>query len=329
MSKIILVTGAGGYVGSLLTAELLRQGYKVLAFDTYWFGKNVLVEHLNLKIIIGDLRNYNFSEVLHEVNCVIHLACISNDPSYEIDPAFSKQINYEGSINLINSCIKANIERFIFASSSSVYGIKTEERVTENLTLNPLTPYSYYKIQIEEYLLKHVKNNFDLVILRPATLCGKSPRLRLDVIGNIFTSQAYFEKKLLIHGGSQFRPQLHIQDMVAAYIYFFKSEEKYKGEVFNLCERNYSLNEMSIVVGKVFGNDIDFEVVPVIDERSYRVDSEKLLKNTTFKINHTLEDAMNDLRMFFQQQENFSWKSENYHNVLKMKKVLNDKGIAD
>jgi nucleoside-diphosphate-sugar epimerase len=216
MKNKILITGAGGYVGSLLTHQLLLQGHSVVAFDAFWFG-NFLPSHENLTVIKNDLRFYDFSNILHDVQTVVHLACLSNDPSYELNPYFSKEINYQGSLNLLKACQNSSIARFVFASSSSVYGIKEEEHVTEALTPAPLTPYSYFKLQIEEELAVAAKDNFDFVILRPATLCGPSPRLRLDIIGNIFSAQAYFDRKLTIDGGNQFRPQLNIKDMIRAY----------------------------------------------------------------------------------------------------------------
>lgn len=321
-NETILITGAGGYVGSLLTKELLSLGYRVIAFDIFWYGQDAIEPHENLTIIHGDLRNYPFDNILHVIDYVIHLACISNDPSYELNTDFSKQVNFDGSINLIHSCQKFKIKRFVFASSSSVYGIKNEEKVTEDLSLNPLTPYSYYKVKIEEELLATYKNRFDLVILRPATLCGYSPRLRLDVIGNIFASQAFFEKKLTIHGGEQFRPQLHIKDMVRAYLYFIQSNDLYDGAIFNLNENNYTLNSMADIINEVYSDNINIEIVPIIDQRSYRVNADKIFQNTDFKLRHSFLEGIRDLKNYFATNPSMNWKDPKHHNILLLKSIL-------
>lgn len=324
MKNKILITGAGGYVGSLLTHHLLFQGYSVVAFDTFWFG-NFLPEHENLTIIKNDLRFYDFTNTLHNVNIVIHLACLSNDPSYELNPYFSKEINYQGSLNLLNACRHSSIARFIFASSSSVYGIKDEENVTEDLTPTPLTPYSYFKLQIEVELAIAAKDNFDFVILRPATLCGPSPRLRLDIIGNIFSAQAFFDRKLTIDGGQQFRPQLNIKDMIRVYQMCISDKNDFHGEIYNVGENNYTVLELAQLTKKLCPHSVDLIVNNVLDTRSYRLNSDKIKQDRGFELTHSLKDAIEDMFDFFSRNK-LTWTDAEFQNIKTIKNILEQPG---
>src|SRR3989338_7420146 len=220
--KSVLVTGGAGYVGSVLVPKLLKNGYQVKVVDLYIYGEAVLdqvKDHPNLKQIKGDIRDKALlAKELIGVDAVIHLACISNDPSYELNPDLGKSINYDAMVNLVDISKKAGIKRFIYASSSSVYGIKEEENVTEDLPLEPLTDYSKYKALGEEYLLKQRDPDFVVLILRPATVCGYSPRLRLDLSVNILTNHAVNKSKITVFGGEQKRPNIHIDDITDLYV---------------------------------------------------------------------------------------------------------------
>ena len=197
--KNILVLGGGGYVGCNLVRKLIDQGYNVIVYDLFLYKNDVFSDLKNnnkLKIIKGDIRDLNkLDSILENINILIHLACISNDPSYELNPKLGEDINFKSFPKLINISKKHNIDQFIYASSSSVYGIKEEASVTEDLKAEPITDYSKFKLECENILLNH-EGNFLKTIIRPATVCGYSERQRLDVIVNILTNHAFFNKKL-------------------------------------------------------------------------------------------------------------------------------------
>ena len=212
MNKIF-ITGGGGYVGSMLVKSLLENNYEVSAYDLFTYG-NVLDQHKNLKIIKGDIRDKALlKKVIPGNNILIHLACISNDPSFELDPSLGKQINYDAFEPIVEIAKNSGIERFIYASSSSVYGLKSEENVTEDAALEPLTDYSKFKAMCEDILLKYNDKKFTTTILRPATVCGYSLRQRFDLVVNILTNNAYNKGKIIVFGGDQLRPNIHIKDI--------------------------------------------------------------------------------------------------------------------
>ncbi len=282
----ILITGGAGYVGSALVPSLLQKGYNVKVYDLYLYGDvfSHLKDNPNLVEIKADIRDKKkLMEATKNVDVVIHLACISNDPSYELDPTFGKSINYDAFYNLLDAAKTNNVKRFIYASTSSVYGVKKEKNVTENATCEPLTDYSKYKLECEKLLLEFGKKNSEIehVIVRPATVCGYAPRLRLDLIVNILTIHALINKKIKIFGGSQLRPNINIKDMVRVYELLLSApKDKINGEIFNAGYQNYTVEELANIVKNAIGDrDIISEYVQTDDMRSYHINSDKINKH--------------------------------------------------
>ena len=300
MSKI-LITGGAGYVGSVLTPYLLTQGHKVSVIDLMIYGKEVLKKDKNLKIIKGDIRNKNLLEkILPGHDVVIHLACISNDPSFELNPSLGKSINLDAFTPLVEIAKKNGVKRFIYASSSSVYGVKKEKDVDETISLEPLTDYSKFKIDCEIILKKYISENFTPIIIRPATVCGYAPRQRLDVVVNILTNLAYHKRAITIFGGKQLRPNIHIKDMARAYeILVNAPKSKVSGEIFNVGYENCSVLELANMVKKTIGDDVSLKSSPTDDNRSYHISSKKIKKVLGFEPVNTISDAVNDLKLAF------------------------------
>ena len=296
-NKKILVTGGAGYVGSVLVPKLLNAGYSVNVLDLYLFGKESLSKVRNnpkLNEFIGDIRNVEtIKKAVKECSSVIHLACISNDPSFELNPLLGKSINYDAFPELLNISIDSGVQRFIYASSSSVYGLKEEENVTENLSLKPLTDYSKYKALCEEILLKNKNNNFTPLILRPATVCGYSPRQRLDLIVNILTNHAFNNRKIQVFGGEQKRPNIHIQDMTDLYIKCLEyPKELIDSQIFNAGYENFTVNQTANIIQGIIGEDVLINTVPTDDNRSYHISSENIYKQLNFT--HHLRSKINE-----------------------------------
>ena len=302
----VLVTGGAGYVGAVLVPKLLNHNYCVKVIDLYLFGEGALEgvsDHPNLTQIKGDIRD---SDLLRRempgIDAVIHLACISNDPSYELNPQLGKSINYDAFLPLVDIAKKEKVRRFIFASSSSVYGVKQEPEVTEDLPLEPLTDYSKYKALCEEYLLQQQTNDFTVLILRPATVCGYSARLRLDLTVNILTNHAVHLKKINVFGGEQKRPNIHIEDLTDLYVKTLTfAKEKIAGKIFNAGYQNYKVIELAEMVKQVIGEkNLEMSVSSSNDKRSYCISSEKIKKELGFVPKHTVEDAIRDLKKAFE-----------------------------
>ena len=214
MKKKILVVGGAGYVGSALVPKLLDLGHDITVFDLMIYGERVLDDRKKLKKIHGDIRQIDLlSKIIPGHDVVLHLACISNDPSFELNPTLGKSINYDAFEPLVKISLKSKINRFIYASSSSVYGIKKEKNVTEDMKLEPLTDYSKFKAQCEMILNNYSSDDFTTTTIRPATVCGYAPRQRLDVVMNIFANNAYHKKEISVFAGSQLRPNINIEDM--------------------------------------------------------------------------------------------------------------------
>ena len=302
--KNVLVTGGGGYVGAVLIPDLLEHGYAVRVLDLFIYGEQVfdgVKENPNLKLYKGDIRDQSLlKKILPGCDAVIHLACISNDPSFELNPELGKSINFDAFAPLVDISKESGVKRFIYASSSSVYGIKEEKNVTEDLPLLPLTDYSKYKALCEEVLLKKRVPGFVTLILRPSTVCGYSPRLRLDLTVNILTNLAVNNRKITVFGGQQMRPNIHIEDMAQAYIKSLEwPDEAIDGKIFNVGFDNFTVSEIANKVRKVVGEDIEIVTTPTDDNRSYHVSSAKINKELGFVAEHSVEDAIRDLAAAF------------------------------
>ena len=326
MSKI-LITGGAGYVGSVLTPYLLSKGLKVTVLDLMIYGSDVIKMNPNLRMVKGDIRNQALlKKELPGHDVVVHLACISNDPSFELNPTLGRSINLDAFKPLVEISRQNHIKRFVYASSSSVYGIKSEKEVKEDMTLNPLTDYSKFKAECEVILKKFESENFTPIIIRPATVCGYSPRQRLDVVVNILTNLAYHKRKITVFGGKQLRPNIHIKDMVKAYEVLINADKsKVSGEIFNAGYENQSVLELANTVKEVVGSDVQLEEVPTDDNRSYHISSKKIKKFLGYESQHTIKDSINDLKNAFEEGllPN-SLTDEKYFNIKRMQSIKLD-----
>jgi len=301
--KRVMVTGGAGYVGSNLVPKLLAAGYRVAVLDLYIYG-DVFANHEsnpNLTEVKGDLRNpADVQRALAGCDAVIHLACISNDPSFDLNPDLGRSINYDCFRPLVKSSKDAGVKRFIYASSSSVYGIKNDSNVTEDLPLEPLTDYSKYKAMCEEVLDQEREPGFVAVTLRPATVCGYAPRLRLDLTVNILTSHAINNGRITVFGGEQLRPNLHVEDMTDLYVQLLEApDETINGKTWNAGYHNLKVREIANMVRDEVGKNVDIVVTPSDDHRSYHVSSEKIKKDLGFSARRTVSDAIVDLAQAF------------------------------
>jgi nucleoside-diphosphate-sugar epimerase len=302
----VLVTGGAGYVGAVLVPKLLLRGYRVKVLDLFLFGDHVLADVASdpaLHQIKGDIRDLAvLRRVLPGCDAVIHLACISNDPSFELNPQLSKTINYDAFEPVVTLCKRSRVQRFIYASTSSVYGVSDRENVTEDHPLVPLTDYNKYKGLCEPILLRHQSPEFTTVIIRPATVCGYSPRMRLDLSVNILTNHAVNKRKITIFGGAQKRPNIHVDDISDLYANLVAlPTDRIAGKIFNAASQNHTIAELGAIVRTVVAREmpelrpIEMETTPTNDVRSYHVSSEKIRRELGFVPKRTVEDAVVDL----------------------------------
>ena len=322
--KKIFITGGAGYVGSLLVPKLLELGYEVTVFDLMIYGEDVLGEHDKLTKVKGDIRNNVLLEkIIPGHDALIHLACISNDPSFELNPALGKSINLDAFEPMVKLSVKSNVNRFIYASSSSVYGIKKEKNVTEDMSLEPLTDYSRFKGDCEKILNSYKSEDFITTTIRPSTVCGYSKRQRLDLVVNILTNHAFHNREIKVFGGDQLRPNVHINDMVDSYLAVLKAEpKKINGQIFNVGFKNQSVNELANDVKEVIGSDIKIKNTKSDDNRSYHVSSEKIEKVLGFKTKYTIKDAVLDLKNAFEKKLlTNTFNDEIFFNIKRMNNI--------
>ena len=248
----------------------MKAGYSVRVIDLYLYGDDVLAPHPNLLEIKGDIRDRaELEKAIQGCDAVIHLACISNDPSFELNPDLGKSINYDAFFGLVDISKDKGVKRFIYASSSSVYGIKEEQNVTETLPLQPLTDYSKYKAMCEDVLHQKRSRGFTTLILRPATVCGFSRRLRLDLTVNILTNHAFHNRAIKVFGGAQMRPNIHIDDMTDLYLKSLEWPDKQiDGRIYNAGYYNFKVQEIAEMVRGVVGTDVNVVTTPTDDNRS-------------------------------------------------------------
>jgi len=300
----VLVTGGAGYVGAVLVPKLLDEGYNVRVLDLYMYGEEALApvkDHPNLEQVHGDIRNRTtLEQTMAGTDAVIHLACISNDPSFELDPELGKSINYDSFPVMVDVAKDSGVHRFVYASSSSVYGLRDEENVTEELALLPLTDYSKFKAMCEEVLEKKREPGFNTLILRPATVCGYSPRLRLDLTVNILTNHAVHNGEITVFGGAQKRPNIHIGDVTDLYVRSLQwADEEVDGKIYNAGYENHSVSEIAEIVRRGVGDQVGIKAVPTDDHRSYHISSEKIRRELGYEPIHGLDQAVTDLTKAF------------------------------
>jgi nucleoside-diphosphate-sugar epimerase len=329
MTKV-LVTGGAGYVGSVMVPQLLAHGYHVTVYDILFFGRDGLRDHPRLTLVEGDIRDITtLARACEGIDVVLHLACISNDPSFELDEGLSKTINYDCFEPMVIAAKRAGVRRFVYCSSSSVYGVSDKPDVTEDHPLVPLTLYNKYKGLCEPLLFKHRGPGFTCVTIRPATVCGYSPRMRLDLSVNILTNLAVNRGKITVFGGAQLRPNLHIDDMADVYELMVEAPaEKIDGETFNVGYQNLSIARIAEIVRDVTRRefpekgDIAIETTTANDPRSYHINSDKIRRVLGYAPKRTVEDAVRDLCQAFKAGKlPASLEDDRYFNVQRMKAI--------
>jgi nucleoside-diphosphate-sugar epimerase len=328
MSKV-LITGGAGYVGSRLIPQLLELGHEVTVYDILYYGSDFLpMDHPRLNVVGGDLRDIEkLSAALDGIEMVIHLACISNDASFVLDEMLSETVNFDAFEPLVVAAKQAGVRRFIYASTSSVYGVSEVPNVTEDHPLVPLTLYNKFKGMCEPLLFKHQSEDFTCVTIRPATLCGYAPRQRLDLSVNILTNHAVNRGKITVFGGTQLRPNLNIQDMCDLYKLLLEIDgEKIAGQTFNAGYQNMSIMDIALLVQDIVQKEvpgrekIEIETTPSDDLRSYHINSDKITRTIGFKPRHTVEDAIRELCVAFREGKlPGSLEDDKYFNVQRMK----------
>jgi nucleoside-diphosphate-sugar epimerase len=328
--KKLVVFGGGGYCGSVLVPQLINEGWNVTVFDTFWYGTDHLPQVSNLQLIKGDVRDLpKVRQALSGQEYVLHLSCISNDASFELDENLSTSVNLDSFEPLVIEAKNAGVKRFAFASSSSVYGVSDSPNVTEDHPLVPLTLYNKYKGMCEPLLFKHTDQNFVGVVFRPATVCGYGPRLRLDLSVNILTNHAVNKGKITVFGGDQLRPNLHIQDYAdLCKVVLTAPVEKIANQVFNCGYQNMSIMDIAKTVKRVVeevfpekGN-IPIEVTESNDPRSYHINSDKIKTALGFQPKYSVEDAVRGLCAAFREgRVPASFDDDKYYNVRTMKAI--------
>lgn len=317
MKKKILVTGGSGYKGVKLIRELIKQGYSVINVDKNIFGNYFIKDKYiaNYKLDVNDIYKVN----LKNVYACVHLASIANDPMVDLNPSLSWETSVLGSKILMDHLLKHKVKKIIYASSGSVYGIKKEKKVTENLSLKPISTYNKVKMATERVILSY-KEKIDVIILRPATVCGFSPRMRLDLTVNMLTFQALKNKKITVFGGKQKRPNVHVDDIINAYLFFIKNK-KIRYGIFNIGFENLSILQIAKTISKIIKSKIIIKKNHN-DARSYNLDSTQLLK-TGFKPKKKIYDAIYELKNLYEKKKLLD--KPNFHSIKWLKSKLEKK----
>ena len=322
--KKVLVTGGAGYVGCALVDELVDKGYQVSVIDLCIYGEKVFKNIDKIKLFKGDIRDQNLlKKIIPGNDIVIHLACISNDPSFELNPDLGKSINLDAFEPIVKISKDNGIKRFIYASSSSVYGIKDEKNVHEEMELEPLTDYSKFKVNCEDICLKYNSKDFDVLIIRPATVCGYSIRQRFDLVVNILTNLAVNNKPITVFGGDQLRPNIHIKDMIRVYLAgLTKDSSLINGKIFNAGYDNQKVIELANIVKDNINEKIEIIQTSTNDNRSYHISSSKIKNELGFENKFNIADAVKDIKKAFELKLfKDSLNNELYFNVKMMKKI--------
>ncbi len=312
--KKILITGAGGYIGTELCEYLAKKKYSIYALDTFWF-KNKITKSKKIKIIKKDIRYLKEKEFPKNIHTVIHLAAISNDPSAEINPKLSWEVNVLGLLNILNLSEKKKVKKFIFASSGSVYGVKKEKKVTEKLSLVPISEYNKTKM-VGEKIVESFSKKMKTILLRPATVCGPSKNLRLDLTINMLTYHAIKNQKINVFGGSQYRPNLTLDDMINIYHFFL---QKNLTGTYNVGFENERVIDIAKKISKKI-KKIDINRSISNDKRSYRLDSTKLLLKGYKRVSN-ISNEIGKLQKYYS-SKNFKF-SDNMIRIKYLKKFLN------
>jgi nucleoside-diphosphate-sugar epimerase len=325
--KRILITGGAGYIGSVLTGKLLSRGFEVVILDTFFYtdiGISAHLQHPLLRVVKGDIRDLAALQAsVSGVDAVIHLAALANDPSAELDPELTRQINLDSYPVLLNEALAAGAQRFINLSSIGVYGINYSNGVTEDDPVNPLTEYARCKAASELLVQQYNSNNFTTVSLRCGTVCGWSPRMRLDLSTNTLAAYAICNKKLTVWGGDQRRPQIHLEDVTDFIINLLSlAPEKIGGRIFNAAGHNTTVREIAETIKDVMNGELELNDGPArSDERSYQVNSDRIEKELGFKLSRTIKDAVVSI---MQAHKNGLWSDPDdalYHNIKRMKSM--------
>ncbi len=302
----VLVTGGAGYVGSVLVPKLLADGRHVRVIDWYLFHHDPLADYVNdprLEQVRGDIRDeVALRRALQGCDAVIHLACVANDPCFELDPQLSRSINFDAFEPLVRLAKEAGVKRFIYASTSSVYGVSDEPEVTEDHPLVPITDYNRFKGMCEPVLFDHTSSDFVGTVIRPATVCGISPRQRLDLTVNILTTHAVERGRITVFGGSQQRPNIHIDDITDLYARLLREPaDRVADRTWNAGYQNMRVDEIAQLVRRVVleacpdVNDIAIDTTPSDDLRSYHISSKRIERDLGFRPRHTIEDAVREV----------------------------------
>lgn len=324
MIKKILITGGAGYVGSALTDSLIENNYDVTVIDLFIYGEQVFKNKNKINIIKGDIRNTKLlKKIIPGHDAIIHLACISNDPSFELNPSLGKSINLDAFEPLVKISKENGIKRFIYASSSSVYGIKSEQNVHEEMKLEPLTDYSKFKANCEDICMRYNSKDFDVLVIRPATVCGYSMRQRFDLVVNILTNLALNNKPITVYGGEQLRPNIHIKDMIEIYLMGLKKDSSsINGKIFNAGYDNQKVIDLANIVKKNVDTETKIIQTKSDDNRSYHISSEKIKKELGFVNKYNIADAVKDIKnAFLSNKYEDTLNNINYFNVKMMKKI--------